>query len=200
MTIKQQKSKLIKEMTAEILMALLFLFIAFHRPITEFLFKFDETLWYEGTAIITQSKVVDKIKKNQGPLANRTTHTYYVHAQYQYDSMGTTYESDKISNLGNYIIANGRTDAYEAINTYLQKGQRIKVNISKNPPTRSFLFRDKLPNSNNRFEIIMFLIALLALYSLNKSIRQFRHLSQKRLEDKKDKHLGQPNSVNPLNH
>lgn len=99
--------------------------------------------------------------------------------------MGTTYESNKISNLGNYIIANGRTEAYDAINTYLQKGQRIKVNISKNPPTRSFLFRDKLPNSNNRFEIIMFLISLLALYSLNKSINQLRHLSQKPTEDKK---------------
>ena len=192
MTKQQQKSKLVKEMMAETLMALLFLFFAFHRPITEILFKFDESQWYEGTAIITQSRIVDKIKKGQGPLANRTTHTYYVYAQYQYDSMGKTYKSDKISNLGNYIIANGRADANDAINTYLQKGRRIKVNISKNPPTRSFLFRDKLPNSNNRFEIIMFLIALLALYSLNKSIRQMRTISQNQQTNNKHKKKSQP--------
>lgn len=63
MTIKQQKSKLIKEIIVEIFLAILFLFFTFHRPITEILFKFNENQWYEGTAIIIQSKVVDKIKK-----------------------------------------------------------------------------------------------------------------------------------------
>jgi hypothetical protein len=174
MTIKQQKAKLIKEMIAEILLALLFFTITFHRPLSEFLYKFNEDQWYQGRAVIIDSHVKDVVSKGK-----TTTHTYYVYAHYKYDSMGTTYESDKISNLGNYIIAKNKSDAYEAINTYLKQAKYIEVNISKTPPKRSYLFRDKLPNSNNRFEIMMFLIALVALYNLNKSIRQFRHLSQK---------------------
>ena len=60
------------------------------------------------------------------------------------------------------------------------------------PPIHSFLFRDKLPNSNNRFEIIMFLIALLALYNLNKSINQLRTISQNQQTNNKHKKKSQP--------
>lgn len=195
MTVKQQKSRLIKEMVAETLLVLLFLSITFHRPLSDFLIKFNQNQWYEGMAVIIDSHVKDIVSEGK-----TITHKYYVYAHYKYDSMGTTYESNSISNLGDYIIANNKDDAYVAINTYLKPGSYIKVNISKNPPKRSYLFQDKLPKSHNRFEIIMFLIALLALYNLNKSIKQFRHLSQKQLEDKKDKHLSQPNSINTLNH
>ncbi len=190
-----KQSTLIKEILGFSLLALLFLFFALHRPIFELLLKFDENQWYEGMAVILDSHVKDVEKRGK-----TVSHSYYVYAHYQYDSMGTTYESHSISNLGNYIIANNRSDAYEAINTYLKPGKFIEVNISNKPPQRSFLFRDKLPNSSNRQEIIMFILAVLTLLGLNKSIRQLRTFSQNENKNTNNQQSSQPNSQTTLNH
>ena len=172
-------STLIKEIIAFSLLALLFLALALQQILFEFLIGFNEEQWYKGTATITQSYVVDKVKKGQGPLANRTTHSYQVYANYQYISQGTTYESNRISNLGRYIIAKNRSEAYQAIQTFLKPGKSIKVNISKKPPVRSYLFREKLPNSDFRLEIGLFLIAVLAAFAVIKTTKQLKQLKRK---------------------
>jgi len=172
-------STLIKEIIAFSLLALLFLALALQQILFEFLIGFNEEQWYKGTATITQSYVVDKVKKGQGPLANRTTHSYQVYANYQYRSQGTTYESNRISNFGRYIIAKNRSEAYQAIQTFLKPGKSIKVNISKKPPVRSYLFREKLPNSDFRLEIGLFLIAVLAAFAVIKTTKQLKQLKRK---------------------
>jgi hypothetical protein len=187
------KSTLKKEIIGFGLLALLFLFITFHRPIFELFVKFDENQWYEGMAVIIDSHVKDVVNDGKS-----STHTYYVYAHYQYESFGTTYESNSISHLGDYIIANDRSDAYDAINTYLKPEKYIEVNISRNPPKRSYLFRDKLPDSSNRKEIAMFVIALLALFGLNKSIKQLRAASHKQKTHQKENNSSQPISYKTL--
>ncbi len=190
-----KKSTLIKEIIGFSLLALLFLFFALHRPLFELMLKFDGNQWYQGMAIILDSHVKDVEREGK-----RVSHSYYVYAHYQYDSMGTTYESHSISNLGDYIIANNRSEAYEAINSYLKAGKYIEVNISKSPPKRSYLFRGRLPNSSIRKELIMFILAILTLLGLNKSIRQLRTLSQNDNKTPNKQQSSQPNLPSTLNH
>ena len=169
------------------LLAVLFLALAFHHPIEELIIKINDKNWYQDQATLIESHVEEvKTEGQSQPIK------YRIYAHYQYKSMGTTYESHSISKFGKYLTTNSKNEAYEAINSYLKAGSLIEVNISKNPPKRSYLFRNKLPSSNNQLEIIMLVFALLAVYALNITLKQLRNLSQKDIKAKHSKHFGQP--------
>ncbi len=179
MSSKPTKSTLIKEIIGFGFMTLLFLSFTFHHYIGELSQNFDKEQYYQGTALILDSRVDFVTKKTSPPVkGSRTTDYYYVYAHFQYESMGKTYQSHRISNLGNHLSSD-RKSAYKAINTYLKADKYIEININKTAPEYSYLFRGKLPQSSNRKEIVTFFLAMLGFFALVKSIRQLRGASHK---------------------